>query len=265
MTVPARVSQKNPRALTPLAESIARLEVGTEIRFGMPSPDWEICSDLLAEPSRFDLWRKDLAAWMVEQYGESDDRATAGYVMGWYLHAPGYLAGLLFHTARRVPSLKPADMALRLATDGRPHPDGFAVLSDEFACLPDDPASNHPAATVVADEAALAALLRARYAAHAAQFVASFGQVVRFGRRQLWAAATDMLEYGAWAAGRICGDEPSGVTDAALILPEKLEPFVSASTLHFTDEGWKRKRNSCCFHYVLPDAEPCTACPRTCS
>ncbi|MCP2250892.1 (2Fe-2S)-binding protein [Lentzea aerocolonigenes] len=265
MTVPARVSQKNPRALTPLAESIARLDVGTDISFGPPPSDWTICSDLLSEPTKFDLWRKDLAEWLVEQYGESDDRATAGYIMGWYLNVPGYLAGLLFHTARRVPTLKPCDTAFRIAQDGRPHPDGMAILSDEFACLPDDPASNHPAATVVPSEAALAALLRARYAAHAAQFVASFGQVVRFGRRQLWAAATDMLEYGPWAAGRVCGDENAGVTEAALILPEKLEPFVSASTLHLTNEGWKRKRNSCCFHYVLPEAEPCTACPRTCS
>lgn len=265
MTVPARVSQKNPRALTPLAESIARLNVDTDIRFGTQPSDWTICSDLLSEPTKFDLWRKDLAEWLVEQYGESDDRATAGYIMGWYLHVPGYLAGLLFHTARRVPTLKPTDTAFRIAQDGRPHPDGMAILSDEFACLPDDPASNHPAATVVPSESALAALLRARYASHAAQFVASFGQVVRFGRRQLWAAATDMLEYGPWAAGRVCGDENAGVTEAALILPEKLDPFVSASTLHLTDEGWKRKRNSCCFHYVLPEAEPCTACPRTCS
>jgi hypothetical protein len=181
LTVPARVSQKNPRALTPLAESIARLDVGTEIRFGTPAEDWTICSDLLAEPSRFDLWRKDLAEWMVEQYGESDDRATAGYIMGWYLHVPGYLAGLLFHTARRVPTLKPADLAFHIATDGRPHPDGLALLSDEFACLPDDPASNHPAATVVPNEAALASIVRARYAAHAAQFVASFGQVANCG------------------------------------------------------------------------------------
>lgn len=265
MTVPARVSQQNPHALTPLAESISRLDVGTDIRFGVPPSDWEICSTLLAEPMRFDLWRKDLAEWLTDQYGRSDDRATAGYVMGWYLHVPGYLAGLLFHTARRVPTLKPSDIAFHISADGRPHPDGMAILSDSFACLPDDPASNHPAATVVATEAALAALLRARYAAHAAQFVASFGEVVRFGRRQLWAAATDMLEYGAWAAGRVTGDEPAGVTDAALLLPEKLDPFVSASTLHLTDDGWKRRRNSCCFHYVLPDAEPCTACPRTCS
>lgn len=264
MTVPARVSQKNPRALTPLAESIARLEVGTEIRFGMPSPDWEICSDLLAEPSRFDLWRKDLAEWMADQYGESADRATAGYIMGWYLSVPGYLAALLFHTARRVPTLKPADLAFRIATDGRPHPDGLAVLCDEFACLPDDPASNHPAATVVANEAALAALLRARYVAHAAQFVASFGQVVRFGRRTLWAAATDALDSGAWSAGKACGDEVSGVTDAALILPEQLDPFTSASTLRLTDDGWTRRRESCCFHYVLPNEEACSTCPRVC-
>jgi hypothetical protein len=264
MSVPARVTH-HPRALTPLAESLARLEVGAQIRFGMPAePDWIICSDLLDDPERFDLWRKDLADWMVEQYGESSDRATGGYVMGWYLSIPGFLAGLLFHTARRVPTLRPADIAFRIAAEGRPHPDGIALLCDEFACLPDDPASNHPAATVVKNEAALAALLRARYAGHAARFVQSFGQTVRFGRRQLWAAATDALDSGAWTAGKLCGDEASGVTDAAMLLPEKLDPFTSASKVYLGDEGWTRRRESCCFHYVLPNTTPCATCPRVC-
>jgi hypothetical protein len=265
LSVPAGVTHHHPRALTPLAESIARLNVGAQIRFGMPvEPDWLICSDLIDDPERFDLWRKDLAEWMVEQYGESNDRATGGYIMGWYLSVPGFVAGLLFHTARRVPTLKPADLAFHIAEDGRPHPDGLAVLCDEFACLPDDPASNHPAATVVKDEAALAALLRARYAGHAAQFVQSFGQVVRFGRRQLWAAATDALDSGAWTAGKLCGDETSGVTDSAMLLPEKLEPFTSASTLHLGEDGWTRRRESCCFHYVLPNTTACSTCPRVC-
>lgn len=268
MTIPARMVARQSR--TPLAESITRastLQSDVEVRFGLPvdGGDWVVCSDLLGEPERFDNWRKDLAGWLIEEYGSAPDQTTAGYVMGWYLHVPGLLAGLLFHTSRRVPSLRPTDLAFRISDEGRPDVNGIALLSDDFVCLPDDPAGNHPAATVVADEAALAAMLRARFAAHAAQFVSSYGPTVRLGRRMLWAAATDALDKGAWLAGRLCGDEATGVADAAMILPDKLAPFTSASTLFTEDGEWTRRRQSCCFHYAVPGEEVCETCPRVCN
>lgn len=267
MTIPANVRTRH--ASTPVAESIARVATrgdDVEVRYGLPpaSEDWVRCSDALADPSLFDDWRKVLGEWLADEYGSSSDRATAGYVMGWYLGVPGGLAGLLFHSARRVPSLRPADLAFRIGGDDRPHVVGVALLSDEFVCLPDDPAGNHPAATVVADEAALAAVLRARYVAHAASFVAAYGPTVRLGRRMLWAAATDALDKGTWLAGRLCGDEATGVSDAAMLLPERIEPFTSASTLRMVDGEWTRRRESCCFTYVLPGAEACETCPRVC-
>jgi len=267
MTIPAKVRMRH--ASTPVAESITRVATQSddvEVRFGLPATrgDWVLCSDMLADPSLFGDWRKTLGSWLADEYGKSSDRATAGYVMGWYLGVPGGLAGLLFHSARRVPSLRPADLAFRIAGDDRPHVAGVALLSDEFVCLPDDPEGNHPAATVVADEAALAAVLRARYVAHAASFVAAYASTVRLSRRMLWAAATDALDKGVWLAGRLCGDEGTGVSDAAMLLPKKIEPFTSASTLRMVDGEWTRKRESCCFTYVLPGAEACETCPRVC-
>jgi hypothetical protein len=267
MTIPGNVRTRH--ASTPVASSIARIASpnhDVEVRFGLPASrgDWVLCSDVLADPSLFESWRKVLAEWLVDEYGESSDRTTAGYVMGWYLGVPAGLAGLLFHSARRVPSLRPADLAFRIAGDDRPHVAGVALLSDEFACLPDDPDGHHPAATVVADEAALAGVLRARYVGHAASFVGSFGPTVRLGRRTLWAAATDALDKGAWLAGRMCGDEATGVSDAAMLLPERVEPFTSGSTLRMVDGEWTRRRESCCFTYVLPGAEACETCPRVC-
>ncbi|MFJ6670135.1 (2Fe-2S)-binding protein [Actinosynnema sp. NPDC091369] len=266
MTVPVRTTACD--VMTPVARSLARVSLyeGFELRFGLPAErgDWVLCSELMGEPERFDGWRKALAEWLREQYGEAPDRTTAGYVMSWYLSVVGVLGGLLFHTARRVPSLRPEDVAVRVAAEGRPHVVGVALLTDDFACLPDDPEGNHPAATVVADETALAALMRARFAAHTARFVASFGPTVRLGRRMLWAAATDALDSAAWTAGQLCGDETGGVMDSALLLPAKLDPFTSASTLRATGTGWTRRRESCCFHYVLPNAEACATCPRVC-
>lgn len=264
MTVPARLTRRD--ASSPVADSVSRVAAlggYLDVRYGTP-PDggWLTCAELVDEPARFDAWRTDLGRWLEEQHGESTERATAGYVMGWYLGAVGLLGGVLFHTARRVPSLRPSDVALRIADEGRPHVVGLALLSGEFACLPEDPEGNHPAATVVADDAALAALLRARFAAHAAAFVASYGTTVRLGRRMLWAAATDALDSAAWSAGLLCGDEASGVADAALLLPDRLAPFTAASTLRSTPDGWTRRRQSCCFHFTLPGATPCDGCPR---
>lgn len=266
MTVPATTTRCD--VTTPVARSLAGVTVyeGFELRFGLPGErgDWVRCSEFTDEPERFDAWRKALAEWLREQHGEAPDRTTAGYVMSWYLNVVGLLGGLLFHTARRVPSLRPADVAIKVAAEGRPHAVGVALLSEDFACLPDDPAADHPAATVVADETALAALLRARFAAHSARFVGAFGPTVRLGRRMLWAAATDALDSAAWTAGQVCGDETAGVMDAALLLPAKLEPFTSASTLRATETGWTRRRESCCFHFVLPNAVACATCPRVC-
>jgi hypothetical protein len=121
--------------------------------------------------------------------------------MSWYLHVPAYVGALLLHHERRVPSLRPDELAFRLCED-RPHPEGMAALGDAFHCLPSDPGSGRPEATVVADERALAATLRAHYIAHAAQFVRAYTPVSGFGPRMLWAAATDALDNSLWWAGR---------------------------------------------------------------
>ncbi|MGH3949157.1 MAG: (2Fe-2S)-binding protein [Pseudonocardiaceae bacterium] len=260
-----------------VADSVSRIsgrQEAVEFRFGAQreSPDaprgWRRCSDLLGDPHRFMSWRKTLAEWLLEQFGEAPDRTTAAYVQSWYLHVPAFVGAMLFHHDRRVPSLRPQHLCFRIAEEDRPHPDGLALTAAEFACLPDDPAAGTPGVTVVGSERALAALLRARYAAHAAQFVRAYGPTVRFGRHTLWAAATDGLDAALWRAGSFGGDEGAGVADAALVLPARLEPFTSASTLHATCDAaghhtWTRRRESCCFQYLLTDGDgECSTCPR---
>ncbi|MTD57922.1 (2Fe-2S)-binding protein [Amycolatopsis pithecellobii] len=234
-----------------------------EFRADLPTgEDWLRCADLLADPARFAQWRERLAGWLREQFGEAPARTTAGYVMSWYLHVPAYAAALLWHHERRVPLLRPDELAFRLG-DGRPHPAGIAVLGSDFHCLPDDPAAGRPEATVVAGERALAAALRSRYVAHAARFVRAYSAVSGLGRRMLWAAATDALENSLWWAGRQGGDEGAGVADAALVLDARYAPLTSASALRLDgDQGWTRPRDSCCFSYLLPDEAECAECPR---
>ncbi len=255
-----------------LGESMLRAEsrqVRVSLRLGAPedSAHWVNCAQLLSETGGFDRWRKELAGWLIDRYGEAPDRTTAGYVMSWYLSVPGYLAALLFHHERRVPSLRPEHLEFRLARP-RPHPDSIAVLDSRFACLPDDPAAGTSDAFVVPDERALATLLRGRFVAHASRFVTTFAPTVRFGRHTLWAAATDALDNAMWLAGRYGGDEAAGVLDAALLLPEREAPLTNCSTLRAVpgERGattWTRRRESCCFHYLIESGQGvCDTCPR---
>jgi hypothetical protein len=236
---------------------------------------WVRCADLLADPAPLADWTRRLADWLDREYGEAPDRTVAGYLLSWYLTVPAQVGALLFHTTRRVPLLDPASLAVRFGPD-HPRPDAIALLDDRFACLADDPAATDPAATPVADDAALAAVLRERYAAHAQRFLTAVAGPsvnqpvcsVRLGRRTLWALATDALDGAFWRIGQFCGNEGAGAANAALALPAVLPPFTSASTLRPVDpdsvtEGWTRRRDSCCFHYVLRDGMgPCATCPR---
>jgi hypothetical protein len=240
------------------------------VRHGLPgksSRTWWRCADVLDDPDRFTEWGNGLARWLTGRYGEAPERVISGYLLSYYLTVPARLAALLFHTQRRVPSLRPADLAFRLAAD-RPRPDGVAMLTSThtpaFACLPEDPAAGTAAASVVLDERALAALLRARYAGHAARFVTAFGPRVRFGRRTLWAAATDALDEALWSAGRSCGDEAAGLADASLVLAGAEHPFTAVPAARPDAGGCSpRRRGSCCFHYVLTRGQgPCDTCPR---
>jgi hypothetical protein len=238
------------------------------VRLGLPqdATDWISCEDVLTDPALLPTWSADLAAWLTATYEDAPEQTVAGYLLSWYLMIPGYAAGMLFHHERRVPSLRPDDLAFHL-TSWRPKPDKVALLSPYFACLPDDPAAGTPEAVVVADEHALATVLRGRFGAHAKRFIEAFGPQARFGKRTLWAAATDVLDSALWHAGRYGGDEAGGVLDATLVLGDGHSPFTSASTLRHTGKSgageWTRRRESCCFHYLLKDGTgPCSTCPR---
>ncbi|NIH86789.1 hypothetical protein FHX45_003682 [Amycolatopsis granulosa] len=253
-----------PDALGASITRVAARQDRLELRTDVPATGtWQRCSDLLDDPARFDVWRKLLGDWLRAQFGQAPERTTAGFVMSWYLHVPAFTAALLLHHERRVPTLRPGELAFRLCAD-RPHPEGVAVLGEQFYCLPGDPGAGLPQATVVADERALAAVLRARYTAHAARFVQAYAPVSRLGRRTLWAAATDALDSTLWWSGSYAGDEDAGVADARLVLDEHHPPLTASSRLRRSEQGWARRRESCCFSYLLPEQPLCDGCPRTC-
>ncbi|MEC3982203.1 (2Fe-2S)-binding protein [Amycolatopsis sp. H20-H5] len=280
MNQPQPFRAPRPTSATPdigdgLASSVSRVGALSErgdLHRAIPAEGgWLRCSDLLAEPVGFEHWRKQLSEWLNDQYRAAPARTAASYVMSWYLHVPAHVGALLFHHERRVPSLRPEELAFSLGGD-RPHPEGMAVLGDAFYCLPTDPGSTRPEATIVRDEHALAAVLRAHYIAHAARFVRAYAPGSRLGKRMLWAAATDALDNSLWWAGKQAGTaegEGAGVADASLVLESRFPPLTAPSTLRMETGAdghreWNRRRESCCFSYLLPQEAECDGCPRTC-
>ena len=158
--------------VTPLADSAARLTeaFGRPVVHGAAGPGWIRCADV--DAGFVTRWERDVAAEHVREYGRSHPSAAAGYVLGWYAGIPAGLGGALFRLDRRVPRLHRSAVAFRLAPEA--YPEASALLDARFWCLPDDPGAGHPDATVVADEAALAAVLRAEVRGHADAFLETY-------------------------------------------------------------------------------------------
>ena len=275
---PARVA--GPCFGHPLATSVATVDGAVELlSFRMldvssaPSSmaSWIECEHALSDPGFFPWWRAAVARRLAKQYAPVPDevvvpeQTTAGYVLLWYLAIPSYLGGLLFHSARRVPSLEPRRLSFRLESAALRE---VALRPGRFWCLPGDPDAGHPDAVPVPDAASLGAVLRREVIAHATRFLTVYSPQVRFGRHTQWAEVTDRLDKALLLAGNSFGSAQAGAADARLVLADGEKPLTSASRIRqVTDDRgrvhWTRRRGSCCFLYALPGvAHPCASCPR---
>ncbi|PZF83822.1 (2Fe-2S)-binding protein [Jiangella anatolica] len=214
-------------------------------------------------------WEAAAVAGQVTEYGRSHPLTTSGYVLGWYADVVSVTAARCFFVDRRVPRLGRESLAFRCHPE-HPYPDDVAVLDPRFWCLPCDDAAAHPDATVVDDEAALAAVLRAEVRAHADAFLATFRTGARLPRRHLLGAFFDGIDSGFWLhTSALAATEEQVVATARTTLPGGADHFADPSSYYTVvdDRGRShltRRRISCCFYYkVADDGLPCTTCPRT--
>jgi len=258
-------------APSPIAAAAAELDRADEHRtwrVGVPAGDaaWTRCTDV--DSTYVAEWERAVAERHRADYGGSDPRAAAGYVLGWYAFLPGLLGGRLYARSRRVPRLDARALAFHL--DPEHWPDAVALLDERFWCLPGDPAANDARATVVEDDAALAGVLRAQVRAHADAFLAGYRPGAKLPRRGLLGAFFDGLDQGVRSGHRPGpAARAAALADAATVLPGRTPEFAEASTLHeLTDDRGRthlvRERVSCCYYYRLPDGGgTCFTCPRT--
>ena len=248
--------------MSPLAASAERLAEAFDLPvvLGDPGPGWTCCADV--DAAFVTRWERDVAAEHVKEYGRTHPSAAAGYVLGWYAGIPAALGAALFRLDRRVARLDRSVVAFRLAAEA--YPEAYALLDDRFWCLPGDPAADHPAATVVADEAELAGVLRAQVRGHADDFLALWPGHGRLPRRALLGAFTDGVDHGLEVGGEAT---PEALPpEAELVLPRR--SALPASTITVLVDGRGRRHVdrttlSCCYFYKIdPPAGPCGTCPR---
>ncbi|NMH96425.1 (2Fe-2S)-binding protein [Pseudonocardia acidicola] len=260
-----------------VAETAARVSAaveGLDVRVGPVRAEdgWTRCDEVGA--AFVARWEAETAAALPGWYGRTHPTTASAFVLHWCADLPGLAGAAFLRHARRVPRLDRAALAFR-RDPGNPVPAATGLLDDRFWCLPDDPAADDPAATVVADEHALAAVLRGQIRGHADEFLADYPPGRPLPRRALLGAFFDGLDAGVWrgADGVTAYRDESAMTvslqEAALVLPGGTPLFPEPSTLHpfvdARDRIWlSRRRVSCCYYFKVSAAgTACSTCPRT--
>nr|WP_225443102.1 (2Fe-2S)-binding protein [Lolliginicoccus lacisalsi] len=193
---------------------------------------------------------------------------ASAYVLGWYGRVPGIIGGLSLALDHRVPRLAASELAFG-CDPLEAYPDRYALLDSRFWCLPDDPDASHPDASVVANDSALAAILRAQVRAHADAFLASYRGGARLPRRTLQGVFFDGIDIGIWLHDRSPGAEHATIEAAREVLPGGTAEFRDSTTLYLLDDALgrthlTRERISCCYYYKIAEQErACLTCPRT--
>lgn len=270
MGVTAAVIRDSDRT-PPLTATVAAVDALNEwlhVRLGRPGDDadWTGCVDV--DAGFLAAWEDRIEGYVVRAHGRSHPMTVSGYALEWYAGIPSLVGAACFRQARRVPRLGRAALAFRCHPEDE-YPDGVALLDHRFWCLPDDPDAEHPDATVVADDEALAAVLRAQVRSHADDFFTAYAGRARLPRRHKLGAFFDGLDTGVWYGG----DPGVGAASEVLrlgrtVLPGTTTEFRDRSSIHLLTDGrghthLTRRRIGCCYYYkVAEDQRACDTCPR---
>lgn len=201
---------------------------------------------------------------------ETDDRdipvALGAMSFPWLVASVGFS---LLLSARRVPDLSPAAISYTFASYGYPLDITFRSL--HFTALPDDPAAGHPDVTVVADEAALRAVLQRELGAHIEgplQVMRARGAKVGMGtiRRTAREACLSALCSAEAKLGRLA-EMPDdieaifrgGGADNPLLL--RRLPVIARYPTGSGGQAASVELTTCCLRFRLLGRGTCPACP----
>lgn len=279
MPIPLPAPRSAPRS-TPgsaLASAYARMTEAlpaltvTELPRDIPLPagdGWITAEALAQDPTALDTF----LSWDDEQVlRDNGKKGRPDVIASFGLHRYAWPACLLFTAPwflhRRVPRYP----VTHVSYDRTRGPMAFAVHPATFACLPDDPAADHPDARPVPDEDALRTELREAIAEHLEPLLAAFGPRMRRRGRALWGTVTDEIVESLWYVAELLGEHEKKRAEHALdlLLPGTTKPYVGSPAFRvLTGPNGEplptRDRVSCCMYYTLDADDTCASCPRNC-
>lgn len=216
-------------------------------------PGWMPVARMLDDASMLD----DTLAAVGREVGTPRRDVQASLLLesyAWQFALP--LAGALVAESR-VPTPGPDGTALRFTDDGLPC--AIRLLHGRFVALPEDSATAHPDADVVADRSLLDLCLRSALVAHFEPFAQTLNAASGRSGRALWRTVADRtasaLLYAGLASDRIAAAHVAAARTLACA-PLQHPP-------RYTEIGDRpvHLRHGCCLWWRTAAATTCLTCP----
>jgi len=250
----------DPGASGPLAATLARLDAADEdcTYVGGDPGDadgtgWCRLDEALGDGRVIDDWLQSLLEGEGNWWGD-----VSGALLAYYL--PYVIADSVvkaFVAERRVWPLEADLLAVRRCSEGSF--DGIAVRTTRVRVLPGDPDAGHPDVEVVADEAALRAVLVEELVPLVAVIFAAVRARAPYGIRGMWGNLADGISLSAlWQVGKNGTEADAGAAFASgLALIAELASRVSLSKMRprlapvpwSGGTGWIAIKTTCCLLY----------------
>lgn len=214
-------------------------------------------------------------ARQAKNYPHMDARTRGAYFIGEYSWYAPLAAIAAYLVTARVPDFAPDNVALRVRNyiwhagehSGESQRLDVRYLSGRFACLPDDPAADHPDARVLPNADALRESLRTTLEAHLAPLIERVYAQTKLSRHAQWMLVADACAALFLHIGQALGDEAHAKAEGIAFVKAPGSPMSGGKTsyisLQFLDycESF-RVRGGCCRYYTVSetDKDYCPTC-----
>ena len=260
--------------VAPLKDTLKKLEtlIGQAYHIGEPDESSWFRAHELTDPNSANLGQS--LARQVADYSGMDARTQATFFINeysWYVPEVAIGAFLL---AKRIPDLSAENIALRYITytwheddeSGEAERLDVRFLSGRFACLPDDPAADHPDAQVLPDVDALREHLRTMLEAHLTPLIERVYARTKLSCHTQWMLVADACAAQFLNIGRTLNEEQGKAEGMAFIkasgspMNNNKTSYISLQYLDHCDTF--RARGGCCRYYTVSETgdDYCTTC-----
>jgi hypothetical protein len=214
-------------------------------------------------------------ARQAHEHPQMEDRTRGSYFIGeytWYVFAAAVAAYLI---ERRVPSLAPEHIALRIQRytwhhEGESGEAGrleVRFLVPDFTCLPHDPIAVLPHAQIAADQDSLRDQMRHALEAHMQPLIERVYEATKLSRNAQWLLVADSCAAMFLHLGQALEDSERAQREGMAFIHAPHSPMNNDKTCYITLDYQGhcetfRAHGGCCRYYTVSESgkDYCTTC-----